>query len=1101
MRDTKFMRRYRKITPFEWVYLSATAAFPPFAIQLRIDLSVLPAPELLERALEIAASANPGARLVAAGQWWLDSGKSPSIRIVSAEEIFSLSHPHLHAALSCDDKPPIEVLYWHEAGLIFRCAHALMDAAGLLFFAQETFRALRGEGLRGTTSNVSDYEYLRGLKHPQSRPLHRADKKSPLGAPVIGKIGFVWEQRFIPGRVASVGARLAAAIARMTKECVGRIMMPVDLRRTDSTLRSTANLSSPLFLDLRSGSQWADCHRKVLAALGRHDERATSHLDAIVPWVPKAVLHGCFQYLHERQVRTNQYLFSATTSDVGTIALTDFSTQECVPNAIAFLPFNVPGSAISLLSVQHDKGLEIAASCPMATGDAGQLGRALDQLCAELEKDSQPIQRPSTQNQQQQQVVIASSFVSEPIENVLAFWMKKFNLPSCIQFAPYNQIFQSLMDPQSGFSRNTNGVNLILLRLEDWTRYADESSAEHDYTHLLRRNGEDLIAAVDSASRKMNVPLLIWIAPLSQVTQNQSRLRATFEETQQYLCAQLGSMPGVQLICAADLHRFYPAGKVEDEMADKQGHIPYTQEMFAAMATLLARKIIALRSRPYKVIVLDCDNTLWQGVCGEVGPQGIAVAPAYKALQEFMREQYDAGMLLCLCSKNNPDDVDAVFEQCADMRLNKSHFIASRINWNFKSENIQSLAEELQLGLDSFIFIDDSPVECAEVQASCETVLVLQLPEEAERIPVFLQHIWAFDRQAITQDAQQRTLQYQQNQHRETLRASANSFESFLDSLALQVDVSPLQTHQLERVAELTRRTNQFNLRPHPRQTAEIRALVDTNQCLVVEVQDRFGSYGLTGVVVYSRDDDLLKVDTFLLSCRVLGRGVEHRVLAQLGKIAEQAGCQTILLSWLETGKNQPAMNFLESSGAVRNDGEDPGKPHTFTLPVEQAMCLTPAQSTADATSKETPLSREWADSGTTGNFVLLKQIAHELNDVSQILQAARHAPTAAFSDSLVQDADCVLPIGMEAILSGIFIELSGSASTFVPPDKSLIDLGMDSLQMVMLLSLSARRFAPEIAHDLLFADLDEFIREPTLKNLAKHFQKLSSEPEGALIE
>ena len=166
-------------------------------------------------------------------------------------------------------------------------------------------------------------------------------------------------------------------------------------------------------------------------------------------------------------------------------------------------------------------------------------------------------------------------------------------------------------------------------------------------------------------------------------------------------------------------------------------------------------------SPPYKVIVLDCDNTLWKGVVGEEGVAGIAIPPAWRQLQQFMVELSGKGFLLCLCSKNAESDVLDVFEQRRDMILKRDHLVSWRINWQPKSENIRSLAQELNLGLDSFIFLDDNPVECAEVRAGCPEVLTLRLPIEGDMVG-FLERVWAFDRLNVTSEDQQRTAMYKQ---------------------------------------------------------------------------------------------------------------------------------------------------------------------------------------------------------------------------------------------------------------------------------------------------------------------------------------------------
>ena len=279
MRETllKTLPKYRKISPFEWIYLSATSSFPPFAIQLKIEVITLPPLEDMENALAAAASAHPAARLTVAGTWWADSGKTPPIRIIPATETLSLAHPCFHQPFSITASPPIEVLYWQGAGLVFRCSHALMDAGGLLFFARETFRVLRGEALLGTAENISDYEYLKSWKHPTHRTALWPDKHSPLGPPAADKTGFVWEHRFIPGQVAAVGARLAGALGAMAEKAhpgeSSRIMLPIDLRHIDASLRSTVNLSNALFLQKALTVGWTEYYRDILDALRRNEER------------------------------------------------------------------------------------------------------------------------------------------------------------------------------------------------------------------------------------------------------------------------------------------------------------------------------------------------------------------------------------------------------------------------------------------------------------------------------------------------------------------------------------------------------------------------------------------------------------------------------------------------------------------------------------------------------------------------------------------------------------------------------------------------------------------------------------------------------------
>ena len=383
------LRRCRKISPFEWLYLSATRGFPPCAVQLRIASDTLPSRTALEAALARAAEANPGVRWIPKGAWWVDSGKPPRLRHMARSEVASLDHTVFRESFTFDDIPPVEILWWEGAGLVFRCSHALMDAGGLIFFAEETFRALRGDALLGSNHQQSTREHLLKFNHPERRPWFKPDKISPLGPPSKGKSGFVWETRTVPGKVSAVGARVASSwshlAARLRPNDTTRLMTPVNLRQVDSTLRSTGNLSNAFFFDAPATASWRDFYGWTLDAFARHDERMTSGVDRVFPWVPLPVLNGFHRWAHERQVRTDRYLFSGTLSHIDHVSLQAFSAEGFVPDSASLLPFDAPGSAVTIITLQHDHGVEIAASCPAATGSDGRLAQALDRLCADLE--------------------------------------------------------------------------------------------------------------------------------------------------------------------------------------------------------------------------------------------------------------------------------------------------------------------------------------------------------------------------------------------------------------------------------------------------------------------------------------------------------------------------------------------------------------------------------------------------------------------------------------------------------------------------------------------------------------------------------------------
>jgi HAD superfamily phosphatase (TIGR01681 family) len=291
----------------------------------------------------------------------------------------------------------------------------------------------------------------------------------------------------------------------------------------------------------------------------------------------------------------------------------------------------------------------------------------------------------------------------------------------------------------------------------------------------LKRNIQDFCAALRSFMNQATVPLVLCFCPRTPAAETDAELKAALDDAEEALLSEAGTIANVHTISSASPLQRYPINDYYDPHSHHVAHIPYTPECYAAIGTALVRTIFNLKRDPFKVIVLDCDNTLWKGVCGEDGPLGIEVTTPYRTLQEFMIDQMNAGMLLCLCSKNNEKDALDVFDQRTDMLLKREHLVSWRINWNSKSENIKSLANELNLGLDSFIFIDDNPVDCADVKINCPGVLTLQLPRNAESFSSFLNHIWAFDHTGSTEEDQHRTRTYQENTVRQQYREQSLS--------------------------------------------------------------------------------------------------------------------------------------------------------------------------------------------------------------------------------------------------------------------------------------------------------------------------------------
>ncbi len=691
-------------------------------------------------------------------------------------------------------------------------------------------------------------------------------------------------------------------------------------------------------------------------------------------------------------------------------------------------------------------------------------------------------------------VAIAASFTAEPVERPLAFWMDELALPVIIELAPYDQLFQQLLDPASLLSRNRRGLNVVLLRPEDWLRALPESAAG-DARHIkdtLERNVADFVDAVRVASARSEVPWVVVLCPASERTCAADDLQRTYCELER----ALSETPGITVVARHDFE-LYAVAEYCDPRRERLGHIPYTPEFFAALASVLARRIHAHVAPPHKVVVLDCDHTLWQGVVGEDGVDGIGIPAPFAALQRFLVELSERGFLLCLCSKNVESDVLQVFEQRSDMVLRKEHLVSWRINWLSKGENIRSLAKELNLGLDSFIFIDDSPLECAEVGLACPDVLALQLPAGGD-LEVFLRHVWAFDRTRVTHEDRQRTAMYRQEAERARLQRDALTLGEFLAGLGLEVTIGPPSEEQVSRVAQLTQRTNQFNFTTSRRTEGEIRRLGESPlECLAVEVRDRFGDYGLVGVMIFGVRGETLVVDTFLLSCRVLGRGVEHRMLRELGEIARRRNLARVTATVLFTKKNQPARQFLEQVAGDYRFALDGGA--RYELPTQAAVSLVYRPEVEGRTNAEgakpapaESLAKATVAAGGSGSLKSRRymRIPSELATSQKVLAAVRAAAARSTRPGL--ETSFVRPrTELESALVGIWSDVLRMAPIGICDD--FFDLGGTSVLSVDLCAQIEERLGKTIP-------LTAIVEAPTIEALAERITAESSREPLVLV-
>ncbi len=363
-----------------------------------------------------------------------------------------------------------------------------------------------------------------------------------------------------------------------------------------------------------------------------------------------------------------------------------------------------------------------------------------------------------------------------------------------------------------------------------------------------------------------------------------------------------------------------------DEKRWLSTRLPIRARHLTTLATEWLRFLHPLAGRIAKALAVDLDNTLWGGVVGEDGINGIQLSAeypgaAYQSLQRALLDLHRRGILLAVASKNNHDDAMEAIERHPGMLLRPRHFAALRINWQEKAQNLREIAAELNLGLDAIAFLDDNPVERQRMREASPEVMVIEPSADPMDLARAVREFAPFERLSLSEEDRRRGEYYASDRQRVELETTAASREDFYRSLQQHAELAPVNAATLARVAQLTQKTNQFNLTTKRYTEAQLQALANQTgwRVLSIRVRDRYCDNGLVGVAItHDSGHDygtICEIDTFLLSCRVIGRTVETALLAHLCEQARARGCRTVEGWFVPTKKNAPARDFYASHG------------------------------------------------------------------------------------------------------------------------------------------------------------------------------------------
>ena len=522
---------------------------------------------------------------------------------------------------------------------------------------------------------------------------------------------------------------------------------------------------------------------------------------------------------------------------------------------------------------------------------------------------------------------ILRSFTVEPIVPLLRAEAFTYGIDVEVHVGDFNTYVQDIVDASSALYRFAPDAVVLAVRTEDVAPdlvdgFADLSSegareaagrvasGYEQWVTSFRQHSQ--AALVIHSLERPRHPSLGVLDSQSEVGQS-----GLIRQINRELRRVAEGFRGVYILDYDALVARHGSGNWHDERKWLMARLPIAADHLLHMAREWMRFLAPLTGHTAKCLAVDLDNTLWGGVIGEEGMTGIKVGAeypgaAFQALQRALLDLSKKGILLAACSKNNLDDAMEALDKHPGMLLRSKHFAALRINWTDKSQNLREIAQELNIGIDSLAFLDDNPFEREQVRAALPEVTVIDLPQNPLDYATAVRDCPVFERLTLSAEDEQRTAMYAEQRQRAGAEQSFQSKEDFFRFLEQEAELNPVSDLTLARVAQLTQKTNQFNLTTRRYSEAQIAEMAEKKEWNIrsIRVRDRFGDHGLVGVAIVLDQGDQCEIDTFLLSCRVIGRTVETALLAHIAKGAVERGCKRLVGWFLPTKKNAPARDF-----------------------------------------------------------------------------------------------------------------------------------------------------------------------------------------------
>ena len=516
-------------------------------------------------------------------------------------------------------------------------------------------------------------------------------------------------------------------------------------------------------------------------------------------------------------------------------------------------------------------------------------------------------------------ISVLSNITINQIKEILEYVLRNENINADVRIGDYDNIVQDSIKCE-----NSNVVIIFweLCNIIDGLQYKIELFDDEQFNAILKK----IKSEIDLVLKNLNKTSIVLFNKFTSLQFSNSNIRKNnleklADQLNQYLEGKIQA--NVKLVALEKVIASVRVEKSLDLRYYYSSKALYTIEFFKTYTEYIKPFIMSANGKSKKALIFDCDNTLWKGILGEDGFDKIEMSPRTKDGSIFSEIQSIAlslnkqGILIGLCSKNNPKDIDEVINSHPDMKLREEHITINKSNWLDKITNFRQIAKELNIGLDSLVFIDDSSFEVNLIKEQLPEITVLQVPERLHEYPKMLrENTGLFYNFSLTEEDKKKIGMYKQYVEHENVKKRFTNIDDYLASLELKMTIYEDDETIISRMSQMSQKTNQFNLTTKRYTEADIRNFVisDDSKVFSFSISDKFGDSGITGLCIinFDKKNQTANIDTFLMSCRIIGRNIEYAFMEYLIDYLKYNKIENVTAKYISTHKNEQVKDFYD---------------------------------------------------------------------------------------------------------------------------------------------------------------------------------------------